>query len=156
MDKTKQAVDRYKGEYNCAQAILTTFAYELGLEEDIAENLTSAFGAGINYRGEMCGAVSASLLSIGLKLKALNEFDELKKELVKEYSDKFIQQFIIRNKAVTCNKILAIDISNPKNLERARETKLFDRVCPGIVQSSAEILKDIFLSINKQIKLIFK
>ena len=148
MNKITEAVEKYKGEYNCAQAIITTYTNEIGLDEDVAKNLTSAFGAGINYRGEMCGAVSAALLTIGLKLKSLNEFEELKKEFVKLFSDEFIKQFTKRNKAVTCNELLNIDISNPKDLNMARETNLFDGICPGLVRSSAEILENILCDIK--------
>lgn len=153
MNKANEAVRKYKNGHNCAQAILTTFSEELGLHMEIAKNMMTGFGAGINYRGEMCGAVSAALLTIGLKLRNLNGFEELKKELVNEYSNEFIQQFTNCNKTVSCNELLNIDISNPKELEMAREIDLFKGICPGLVRSSALILDNLLTEIENYSKI---
>ena len=148
MTKIDKAVDRYKGEYNCAQAVITTYSEELGLKEDIAMSLTAAFGAGINYRGEMCGAVSAALLLIGLKSKKLDGLDELKKEMVKEYCDKFIQEFKEQNNGVLCKKLLNADLSVAEELEKARKNDIFSGICPGLVRSSAVILEKLFTEMD--------
>lgn len=150
MNKPEEAVRKFNEDYNCAQSVLTTFSQELGLKEEIAKNLTAGFGAGINYRGEMCGAVSGALLTIGLKLGELNGFDELKKELTKEFSDKFIQLFQKENNSVLCKKLLNKDLSIPKELEEARELDIFSDICSGLVKSSAQILTKLLEEIENE------
>ena len=41
------AVDRFSNGYNCAQAVLVTFAPDLGIDADLALRLACGFGGGI-------------------------------------------------------------------------------------------------------------
>lgn len=51
--------------YNCAQAILMGFHEVLGLTEQEAQNLGALFAGGM-YSGAMCGAITGSLMTLGL------------------------------------------------------------------------------------------
>ena len=49
----------------CAQQVLTHFADRLGLPEETALRVASAFGSGMG-RAEVCGCVSGSLMVLGM------------------------------------------------------------------------------------------
>ena len=51
--------------YNCAQAVLTPFAEELGIPTEQAVALAAHFGAGMRM-GSTCGAVTGALMALGL------------------------------------------------------------------------------------------
>lgn len=51
--------------YNCAQAVLMSFAEKAGLSEEAAANISANFGSGMK-RGSVCGAVTGGLMVLGL------------------------------------------------------------------------------------------
>ena len=55
---------------NCAQAIFATYGPQIGLENIDYEScmkIASAFGGGINLTGNVCGAITGTLMTLGLK-----------------------------------------------------------------------------------------
>ena len=58
MTKKELGISYFKQGYNCAQAVVKTFASEIGIDEDIAIKLISGFGGGFGRMREVCGAVS--------------------------------------------------------------------------------------------------
>ncbi len=51
---------------NCAQAIMRTYASELGLDEDLAAKLACNFGGGMKC-GSVCGAITGGIMVLGAK-----------------------------------------------------------------------------------------
>lgn len=47
---------------NCAQAVLTVFCEQLGLERTLVLQLAQGFGAGIGGTGSICGAVTGAYI----------------------------------------------------------------------------------------------
>ena len=58
--------------YNCAQSVVLAFHEELGLDEETAARMASAFGGGMGRLREVCGTVSGMFLVLGL-LKGYHE-----------------------------------------------------------------------------------
>ena len=67
MDRKELAQEYFKKGYNCAQAILSTYADLFGLSEQDAYRIAEGFGTGMGAMGETCGAVTAAFMLIGLK-----------------------------------------------------------------------------------------
>lgn len=53
--------------YNCAQCVLMSLSDRLDVYEGMAAKMTAAFGSGFAATGEICGAMSALGIAIGLK-----------------------------------------------------------------------------------------
>ena len=53
---------------NCSQAVFTAFADEFGLDEELAKRLSCGLGGGVGRMREVCGAVSAAAMVIGMRL----------------------------------------------------------------------------------------
>ena len=64
MDKEKIASENYKKGYNCAQAVLSAYAAELGMDETTAYKLMEGLGGGVGGMREVCGAFSAAAVVI--------------------------------------------------------------------------------------------
>ena len=61
MTKSEKALELFSNNFNCSQAVLTAFAPDFGLDEQLALKLGTSFGGGAR-NGEICGAVSGALL----------------------------------------------------------------------------------------------
>lgn len=59
-EKANAAKEKYLNGYNCAQAVISVFAKDLGLDEVTAYKMFEGFGAGFGGRQEVCGAFSAA------------------------------------------------------------------------------------------------
>ncbi len=65
MDKAEQAVQLHQQGCNCCQAVLMSCCEEFGLDREKASRLGAYFGGGMRC-GEVCGAVTGGLMTLGL------------------------------------------------------------------------------------------
>ena len=144
MNKTEEAKEIFGKGLNCAQSVLFVYGKEFFTEDPSAFRLASAFGAGISYRGEMCGAVSGALMVIGLHYGYTDLTIESSKEILLKISGEFIEMFSKQNGSVICNKLVGCEIDTPEGLQYARQNDLFRDICPRLVGSASEILDQIF------------
>ena len=63
----EKAISSFRGDFNCAQSILSSFATQYGLDRDTALRLSSGFGGGMARLQNTCGAVSGAFMVIGLR-----------------------------------------------------------------------------------------
>ncbi len=70
--------------YNCAQAVLVTFAKEMGMPEEQAYNLGAHFGSGMRH-GSTCGALTGALMVLGMMGYDDKEASALLKQLREEH-----------------------------------------------------------------------
>ncbi|GAH35520.1 unnamed protein product [marine sediment metagenome] len=93
MSRIEKAISSFKGDFNCAQSILSTYGIQYGLNRDTALKLATGFGGGMARFGRTCGAVSAAFMVIGLKYgMGINGDTEVKEktyQLIREFSDQF-------------------------------------------------------------------
>jgi C_GCAxxG_C_C family probable redox protein len=143
MGKVGDAVACFGERFNCAQAVLTAYADELGLDRETALKIGSPFGAGMARLGETCGAVAGAFMAIGLKHGRTTAEDEAAKEKTYELMHEFIKRFKERNTSILCNVLLGFDVSTPEGRERAAERDTHANICPKYVQDAVEILDEI-------------
>ena len=143
MKKSDRAVRVLKDGFNCAQAVFSTFAPGLGLDEGTAAKAASALGGGIARRGDTCGAVTGALMTIGLKYGSSRPHDKDKKEKSYEVAREYIRRFTERNGTTVCRDLLGCDIGTADGYERAKQQGLFDTVCNKLVKDAVEILEDM-------------
>jgi len=144
-ERGDRAVACFGGGFNCTQAVLSTFAPELGLNDQTALRVAGAFGAGVARRGEMCGAVSGALMVIGLKTSSTTPGDDESKEACYNLAGEFVRRFAARNGSSVCRELLGCNLSTPEGYAHAVEKGLFHRICPGLVRESADILDEILV-----------
>lgn len=64
--RVQEAVKRKIEGYNCAQAVLCTYADVAGMDEQTAYKVSEAFGTGMGGMQHTCGAASAAFMLVGL------------------------------------------------------------------------------------------
>lgn len=138
---SKQAGELFAAGYNCSQAVLLTFAEELGMSFDMAARLSSSFGGGMGRMREVCGAVSGMFMVTGLFCGYADP--EAHNEKTEHY--KRIQQLASRFKEYTgsiiCRELLGLDHKGADNHVPEKRTAEYykKRPCRELVETAARI-----------------
>ena len=140
MSNPEKAKSRFENGYACSQSVLSTLAPELGLDEETAFKISSAFGGGMVRHGEVCGAVTGALMALGLKFGSPTANDE---EAVRTASQELMQRFEAEKGSLLCRELLGYRLIVPEELVQARESGVFQTRCPLFVQRSTELAKEI-------------
>ena len=110
------------GSHNCAQAVLCTYADIIGIDEETAKNLTSAFGTGMGNMEGTCGAIIGAGVVLGMITK-----DRIQaRTCMKQIMNKFQQ----RNNATQCKLLKGVG------------THKVLRECPDCVADASEFLEE--------------
>ena len=105
MDKANLAIEKHQKGYNCAQAVLSVFAEEIGLDEVTAYKLMEGLGGGVGGLREVCGAFSAAAAVIGFVSSSGTLDGATKKDTyatVQQAAEKFKEEY----DSVICREIL--------------------------------------------------
>lgn len=142
--KQEQAVKTFSNNYNCAQAVFSTFSHDLGLSRDVALRLSTPFGAGMVYMQETCGAVSGALMAIGLKYGKGENGTQADRERAYDMAQHFIAEFKKLHGTTNCLKLLNnVQISTPEGMSFAIENQLFKTRCAGYITDAVAIVEKI-------------
>lgn len=109
------------GTHNCAQAIVSTYADLIGLDETTAKNIANAFGGGMGNMEGTCGALVGAGIVLGLATK-----DRAKSRTGMR---QIMIQFQERNGATQCKLLKGVG------------TRVLLRECTGCVADAAELLE---------------
>jgi len=136
--KVDEAVACFDDRYNCAQAILSTYCEEFGLDKDTAFKVACGMGAGMGRLQDTCGAVSGAYLLIGLIHGKHTKDGDPAKEKTYALVQEFAKRFEERNKTTKCRELLNVDLINGDKKEIADRVAA---VCPKMVRDAAEIVE---------------
>ena len=141
MEKPLKAKNRFENTgFSCSQAVFSTLAPELGIDEESALKISSAFGGGMMRHGEVCGAVTGSLMTLGLKFGSDRPDSE---EKVREVSQELMRQFKEKNGSLLCKELLGYHLIIPEEREKAKESGVFGKVCPHLVFQATELTEEL-------------
>ena len=96
MDRIERANEYHHRGFNCCQSVAAAFSDLTGLSEQESFNISAGFGAGAGT-GELCGAVSGAIMTLGL-LTPVDPADPVgskkrtvakSKELQKRFAERF-------------------------------------------------------------------
>jgi C_GCAxxG_C_C family probable redox protein len=142
IDEALECFDRGE-KFNCAQAILSTYCEDLGLDKETALKLACGLGAGMGRLGHTCGAVSGAYLVIGLKHGHYILKDKESKEKTYALVQEFERRFNERNQTTICRELLQVDLLHD---DKKTINEQVNRICPRAVKDAAEILESILFS----------
>ncbi len=143
MNRVETAVSRFRSGMACSQAILSAYGEGLGLDYATAIKLASGFGGGMGRMAETCGAVTGAFMVLGLRHSPADPTDRAGRDQVYQLVRRFAERFRARAGSIVCRDLLHYDISTPEGLESAKQKDLFMTVCPGVVQTAAEVLEEL-------------
>ncbi|MDR2006051.1 MAG: C-GCAxxG-C-C family protein [Acidaminococcales bacterium] len=100
--------EKYKKGINCAEAVVVTFdeLCDLGIGENV--RLASCFGGGIGHAGDLCGALSGSVMVLGA-LAGRRRPPEGERAPMYALSKGFYEKFTAVNNAADCDTLRKFD-----------------------------------------------
>ncbi len=143
MNPRDTATARFHPNFNCAQAVFSTFATQMGLDLETALKIAGAFGGGMARAGATCGAVTGALMSIGLKYGPARPGDLQSKEDTYALAQEFMRRFKGLHGSLACRDLLGCDIGIPENRQAAQQQGLYESICEGLVGDAAELVEEI-------------
>lgn len=148
--RADKAVSRFMRGYNCAQAVSSAFADDVGVPEEIIFRAATGFGGGMGRTGGTCGAVSGAVIVIGLMAGSANPDEKGVKDLTYALTREFIERFTRKNSSVSCTALLGCDLSTEEGFSRAREENLTRTLCPGYIRDAVEILEEVLAPVTSR------
>ena len=135
MSKIEKAESLFTGGCNCAQSVFTAFAGEFGLDEELAKKVSCGLGGGVGRLREVCGAVSAAAMVIGMRLGP----DKTKAyPAVQEFCAKFKSE----TGSIVCRELLEGTGATTGGAPEARTPAYYaKRPCVELVKLAVEILE---------------
>lgn len=121
--KMKAAEKKASGKYNCAQAVLCTYADLTGVDKETSRNLCNSFATGMGNMEGTCGALVGAGIALGMITRDKAESMKGMREMMTKFHE--------RNHATQC-KVLK-GVGNKKVL----------RECPMCVADACEFLEDL-------------
>lgn len=138
--KENNAKLRFENGYACSQAVFSALAPELDVSEEIALKIASAFGGGMSRQGEVCGAVTGALMTLGLKYGSTSPNDD---DAIREASQELMRRFKEENGSLLCRELLGYRLNIPEEREKAKENGVFSTVCPLLVGNATQLATEI-------------
>ena len=141
MEKPIKAKARFENtDFSCSQSVFSTLSPDLGIDEESALKISSAFGGGMVRHGEVCGAVTGALMTLGLRFESDSPDSE---EKVREVSQELMRQFKEKNGSLLCKELLGYHLIIPAELEAAVESGVFGKICPHLVFQATELTEEL-------------
>ena len=112
----------HSGTHNCAQAIVSTYADIIGLDETTAKNIANAFGGGMGNMEGTCGALVGAGIVLGLATTDRAKSRAGMRQVMMRFQE--------RNGATQCKLLKGVG------------TNIVLRECSGCVADAAELLEE--------------
>ncbi len=140
MHKSTKALELFDSGYSCAQSILVAFASEVGVDETTAFRIGAGLGGGVGRTQNICGAVNAGAIILGLRHGNYSPNDMESKNRLAEMVGKFVMECKNTLVATQCLDLIKVDLNNPEQKQFANESGLLSKICNNAVSKTAEIL----------------
>ena len=136
MNRIEKAEALFTGGCNCAQAVFAAFADEFGMDEELAKRLATGLGGGVGRMREVCGAVSAAAMVIGMRLGP----DQMKAyPVIQDFCAKFKEKC----GSIICRDLLEGTDATTGGAPEPRTPEYYQkRPCAEFVKIAAELLRN--------------
>jgi len=116
-----------------------SFKDYLGFEDSLLPRLASGFGGGVGRKGSLCGAFTAAIMAIGMKMGRTDPKDRktllMVYEKCQQFWEKFEKEFGSRN----CYDLIGLHLDDPEENKKWAETGGREK-CTAIVEKTAGML----------------
>ena len=135
MGRAEKAEDLFRSGCNCSQAVLAAFADEFGLDDDLAKKVACGLGGGVGRMREVCGAVSAAAMVLGMRAGG-------DKAAAYPEIQRFCADFRAETGSIVCRELLAGTCATAGGAPEARTPAYYrKRPCVELVRLAATLLE---------------
>jgi len=137
MTPEERSAELFASGCNCSQAVFAAFASELGLDETLSKRLACGLGGGVGRMREVCGAVSAAAMVIGMRL---GPDKTAAYPAVQEFCARFRAEF----GSIICRELLEGTGATVGGAPEARTPQYYaKRPCIEFVKFAARVLSEV-------------
>lgn len=111
--RAEKAMELQKSGYNCAQAVYIAFADLYPFDEATAARIAGPLGGGLGGQREVCGAVSAMGLVLGMVYGCSDPTDKAAKAALYRRVQECSAQFRAITGSIICRELLGLDKDAP-------------------------------------------
>ena len=144
----QQAKNNFNSGYNCSQSVLLAYEdylREKGLDPKTVLRMASPMGGGISRLREVCGAVSALCLLIGLTDGYDMPDDEKKKALYSKVQE-LVLQFQESKGSIICRELLGLEQKHDQPIPSKRTKEYYaERPCADFCATAAALFEKNYL-----------
>ena len=133
----EKALELYDSGYNCAQSVLLALFEEIepGKKNELVPKIAAGLGGGMGRCGSACGAMTSTILAVGIKYGS-NEPNPEKQAKVYANTSKLFKQFEQQHGTVFCRDLIKCDLCKPEEVAKARKEKIFNKVCRNLIRDA--------------------
>ena len=133
-DRADRAEELFSTGLNCAQSVFAAFADEFGLDTELAKRISCGLGGGVGRMREVCGAVSAAAMVIGMRLGP-------DKAAAYPAIQDFCSKFKAEAGSIICRELLAGTGATEGGAPEVRTDSYYSsRPCAKLVRLAASLL----------------
>lgn len=126
---------------SCSEAIMLTYAPRLGLDPALSVKLASGFGGGMGISGEVCGALSAACMVIGLRFGTDQVDDSYTRQRTYMLVQELLERFRSEAGAVQCRELCFARLQKGESFADVRKLDLPAKLISLTVEALEQILK---------------
>ena len=141
MERCKIAREKHDLGFNCAQSVLAAFSDLTELPEEQLMSLSGGFGGGTGT-GELCGAVSGAVMTLGLLTPVDMEQPVASKKRTVELSKEFQKRFAEKFDALRCKELLQKKFAPDERTPAALRMGVTGH-CTIMIVTAVEILQEM-------------
>lgn len=131
MTRKERAIELHNKGFNCAQAVVCTFAEEIGVPEEVLFSACEGFGLGMGGMEATCGAVSGAVMVAGFKNSCGDPENPNTKAATYKLTRTITKEFHEKNGTITCKELKGV------------ETGRVIRSCPDCIRDAVEIAERV-------------
>lgn len=148
--RAELAAQNFKSGYNCAQSVLLAFADRYPLAPGVLKQIGAPLGGGVGRLREICGAVSAAAVLLGLEHPEMNPGDDAEKAALYERVQALATRFKTHMGSYICADLLEIK-RLPQDFHPEGRTAAYyeNRPCVYCVYVAAQILEQELANTHK-------
>lgn len=128
--RVAKAIEYFKNQYTCAQAVVLAFSDKTDIPEEILFRVTEGMGHGMGSFDGTCGAIAAASVLAGIKNSTANLAAPDSKKLSEADSKACMLAFKEKNGAVSCRELKGMDTGTPL------------RGCGGCIKDAVTIIAE--------------
>jgi len=141
VNRIERVLELLNEGHNCAEAIAGVFADAVGLSEEFCIRAATGFGAGMARTGHVCGLASGAILvlNLGIDRRRLDHVEG--KEYVYSYVERLVSAVRTSHGSILCPEILGADLTDPADLQRILDERLFETRCHTAAERIVELVE---------------
>ncbi len=102
-------------------------------KNELIPKIAAGFGGGMGRCGSVCGVLTGAIMAVGVKYGS-NDAGREKQAKAYAYANKLYKQFEKQHGTVYCRDLIKYDLSNPEEAAKARQEKVFEKVCVNLLK----------------------